>query len=178
MKRAYSQRWGQMQMHLHLNAFQILLKSICISICIWTSQIKSICICICIWKNFQILLKYFWNNFERFFKIYYLTRIGLNFGEYYFCYYSHCVLSYILKCTIIIFNKTFYALLILLCFIEMAYRSKYLKVFEEYLKYFWKVFAFAFEENKSICICICIWKIWKYLHLHLNTFESIWPQVW
>ena len=43
---------------------------------------------------FEDFIKYFSNTFEiilkEFFLIYYLTRIGLNFGEY----YSHCVLSY------------------------------------------------------------------------------------
>ena len=123
------------------NAFYILLKSICI------------------WKFFQILLI---SNFETFFKI---LLVDQNWFKIWWILYFVTIFiafNHILKCMINIFNKSYYSLLLFLCF---RWDGIPVKVFEKYLKYFWKVFAF--EKFRSICI-----------NLHLNTFESIWPQVW
>ena len=116
-------------------------------------------------KNF---FKYFSNTFEIIFKyFFYFTswpELILNLLNTMFVPIL-IVFYHILKCMIIIVTKTYYSLLLFLCFIDMASQLKYLKVFEKVFEILFekylhlhlkkiKVFAFALEKFRSICNCI------------------------
>ena len=90
----------------------------------------------------------------------YLLNLQFFSTEFFLIYNTNCTYHHYVLSKVMVHFCCFHYLFLQS---DTIYCTFLLFYFENYLR---------LEENKSICI----WKIEKYLHL--NTSESIWPQVW